>query len=249
MGIITNKQLVAYAKEQVKQKSVYWYGCFGQIADAKLLSEKRKQYPKNYTATDYSTQFGKRAFDCSGLDKAAKMVPNCDPNGTPKYNSKYDLSADGLYNAAKEKGTIDTMPEIEGILVFKADSKGKKTHVGIYALNGKVEEAKGHKWGVVESNFKDTKWTHWAKDRDVDYITEAKPVVTPVTPAKPVVVPDKYMTVTAYWLNMRKEPSMSGAIICEIKGGTKLKIIGESGSWFKVEYNGKTGYCSGKYLK
>lgn len=244
MGIITNKQLVAYAKEQVKQMSVYWFGCWGQKTDAKLLSEKKRQYPDKYTATDFSKQFNRRAFDCSGLDKAPKMTPNADPNGTPKYDAKYDLSANDLYNAATEKGTIDTMPEIEGVLVFKSDSKGKKTHVGIYALNGKVLEAKGHKWGVVESNFKDTKWTHWAKDRDVDYIVEAKPVEE-----KPVVTPDKYMVVTAYWLNMRSTPKIANNIMCEIKGGTKLKVLGKDGSWYKVQYNGKTGYCSEKYLK
>lgn len=234
----TNVGLVAYAKGQIGRP--YWFGTFGQKASASLYSSKKKQYPDKYTADDFKSQYGKKVHDCGGLIKGY-LMSNGGVDDLPTYQSKYDVSADMMLSQCKEKGSIGSLPEIEGVLVFK------KGHVGVYIGNGKVVEAKGHKWGVVQSNLKDTAWLNWGKHKDIEYVVEAKPIQKPAE-AKPV-VPDKYMIVTAYWLNMRSTPKIANNIMCEIKGGTKLKVLGKDGSWYKVQYNGKTGYCSEKYLK
>ena len=41
--------------------------------------------------------------------------------------------------------------------------------VGVYIGNGKVIEAKGHKWGVVESKLKDRDFTDWGYCPWIDY--------------------------------------------------------------------------------
>lgn len=50
-------------------------------------------------------------------------------------------------------------------------------------------------------------------------------------------------------LNMRKTASAKAAVICKIKKGAKVEIVSKGTSWHKVKYNGKTGYCSAKYVK
>ena len=55
--------------------------------------------------------------------------------------------------------------------------------------------------------------------------------------------------VNADILNVRKGPSISFDIIGTLNGGDKVKIIGESNGWYKIEYNGTYGYVSGSYIE
>lgn len=50
-------------------------------------------------------------------------------------------------------------------------------------------------------------------------------------------------------VNMRKGPSTSKDIITVLAAGTKVTCVGETDDgWYKVEYNGTTGYCKESYL-
>ena len=55
--------------------------------------------------------------------------------------------------------------------------------------------------------------------------------------------------VNADSLNVRKGPSILFDIIGKLSGGDKVKVIGESNGWYKIEYNGKYGYVSGSYIE
>ena len=74
------------------------------------------------------------------------------------------LRADEIYETATEKGTIDTIPEIQGLAVWK------QGHIGVYVGNGKVIEAMATTVGVIETNLSDGAWTHWLKVPSVTYI-------------------------------------------------------------------------------
>lgn len=69
-----------------------------------------------------------------------------------------------MYSSCTEKGTIDRIPEIPGLLVFMP------RHVGVYIGNGKVIEARGHAYGVVETNLKDRGWKQWGKCKFIEYL-------------------------------------------------------------------------------
>ena len=154
----TNSGLVKYAKSMLG--TPYWYGTYGQTATQSLYEAKKKQYPNYYTASDYASQYGKRVHDCVGLIKG--YIWGSSITSEPKYDSKSDKSAKGMYSASSIKGNIDTFPNKIGTLVYK--SKGSVNtiyHVGVYIGNNKVIEAKGHKFGTIESDFKN--WQHWSQ--------------------------------------------------------------------------------------
>lgn len=157
----TNSGLLEYAKAQVGLP--YWYGTFGQTANASLYGSKKKQYPKYYTASDFSSQYGKRVHDCVGLIKGYLWSENA--TAKPKYNPVQDKSASGMYKAATVKGANSTFPGTAGLLVFKASlfTAGTINHVGIYDGNGYVYEAKGHAYGVVKTPYKKSAWKFWAQ--------------------------------------------------------------------------------------
>lgn len=148
--------LVAYAKAQ--KGKPYWYGTFGNTATESLLNSKKKQYPSHYKSQrmkKYKSQLGQRVHDCVGLVKGYLWSESA--TAAPKYKAAQDVSANDMLKVCKEKGKIATLPEIPGVLVFMSG------HVGVYIGNGKVIEARGFNYGVVETELADRKWTSWGK--------------------------------------------------------------------------------------
>lgn len=52
-------------------------------------------------------------------------------------------------------------------------------------------------------------------------------------------------------LNVRSEANTSSTIVTKISNGTKVQVIGQDSKtkWYKINYNGKTGYVSNLYIK
>lgn len=94
-----------------------------------------------------------------------------------------------------------------------------------------------------------------------DYLTnpvETKVQTTkPSDPIEPVAKPSKstesvvkisYVKANSgLWLHSSKDSYVSSRVTIMDKD-SKVTILEESGSWYKVNYNGQTGWCSGKYL-
>lgn len=164
----TNEGLAAFAKEHLG--APYWFGTFGQKSSRKLYKAKKKQYPKEYTwkyknhqpGVLPAKQRGVRVFDCSGLIKGYLWTKE---DGTIKYNASQDLPVSRLFQSSPLSGTIDTMPEKIGVLVFAPN------HVGVYIGNGKVIDAKGHATGVIQTNLSDRHFTHWGYCPWIEYVS------------------------------------------------------------------------------
>lgn len=156
------EDLVKWAKEQYKQKNRYKNGGIGR-------------YDKN----------GTRQFDCCGLFKCFMWHDYSTNNAKYYGKTQKDYNCEGLLAEAKEKGKINTIPEILGVLVYQ------KRHMGIYVGNGKVIESTAKKYDgrhgkIYKTYFKGsgigcdgkrTTWTHWFKSPYLTYQLEPKPIV------------------------------------------------------------------------
>lgn len=168
----TNTGLVEYALAQLGKP--YWWGTFGQTANAGLLAAKRQQYPGYYTASDFSSQYGQKVHDCVGLIKGYLW---CDtPDSEPIYKAAQDVAVSGLYMGCTKSGSIDTMPNIPGVCVFMRNMG----HVGVYIGGGYVIEASGHAMGVVQTKLAGRGWGLWGTPRWINYEATA----TPAQPAQ-----------------------------------------------------------------
>ena len=68
-----------------------------------------------------------------------------------------------MIEACTEKGTINTIQNIPGLVLWK------ENHIGIYMGNGDVIEARGHDYGVVKTKLEDRGWLKWGKLPWVEY--------------------------------------------------------------------------------
>ena len=169
----SNIELVKHCEMALREKWGYVWGTFGQVLTPALFEQKKKQYPSgvgNYQTFIKANWLNKRSADCIGLIKSYLWWNG----GNIKYVASQDKNADMTYNSAKEKGAINGIPEIPGILVWK------KGHIGVYIGKGMVIEARGTTAGVIKSPLKGNGgagWTHWLKSPYINY--GAKPI-TPV---------------------------------------------------------------------
>lgn len=174
----TAKGLVAWATGYLGE--AYWYGTFGQDCSESLYNAKKRQYPKHYTASranryKQDIAAGKRCADCVGLIKGYLW----EQDGKIKYDGDTDVSANGMYNAAKEKGTISLLPDIPGLLLWC------NGHIGIYIGGGEAIEARGFAYGVVKTRVSARSWTNWCKCPWITYDAtdaENEPQESPTRP-------------------------------------------------------------------
>lgn len=154
------QKFMVHLKLQVTNHDIYVLGGQGQkVVDIlpkipamesvdrtkQILGRIRQNF---YDYKDFNV-FVAKAYDCSGL-------------GTDFFLDegliKSDTTANGLYTEYCNEISFSELQE--GDAVFQEDSKGSQHHVGYYIGDGKLIEAKGRIYGVVESVFKRDNWTH-----------------------------------------------------------------------------------------
>ena len=170
----TGQGLKEYAIAQLGKP--YWWGTFGQVANADLYAREKKQYPKKYIESDYPKQYGQRVHDCVGLIKGYRWSDT--PESAPKYVGAQDVAVEGLYAQCTQRGSIGTIPETPGVCVFMANMG----HVGVYIGNGEVVEAMGHAYGVVKTKLKGRGWAYWGKPDWIEYAGETPQSAAPTAP-------------------------------------------------------------------
>ncbi|AGL02873.1 hypothetical protein [Desulfoscipio gibsoniae] len=161
-----NLDLAAYAEQAFDSGWGYVWGTYGDILTDSLFDYKLEQYPDgvgNYKEFIRSNWLGGRTTDCVGLIKGYgwldpdTMAIDYGTNGMP------DIGADSMYRNAAVSGSMNTMPDIPGLAVWKPG------HIGIYVGNGKVIEAMGTKYGVVKTKLADRSWSAWLEIPYINY--------------------------------------------------------------------------------
>ena len=149
----------------------YVWGSHGNVLTANELKRLEKTFGSHVTDKEKyikSHWLGRRTSDCVGLIKGYGWYD--ETSGTIKYgtNGMKDVTADGMFNAAVEKGPISTMPDIPGIAVWH------QGHIGVYIGNGYVIHAANTYDGVIKTPITSSGWTHWLKVPYINYIEETE---------------------------------------------------------------------------
>lgn len=166
-----NLDLVKWAQMAYDNKWGYVWGSHGNVLTANELKRLEKTFGSHVTDKEEyikSHWLGRRTSDCVGLIKGYGWYD--ETSGTIKYgtNGMKDVTADGMFNAAVEKGTINTMPDIPGIAVWH------QGHIGVYIGNGYVIHAANTYDGVIKTPITSSGWTHWLKVPYINYIEETE---------------------------------------------------------------------------
>ena len=182
-----NLSLLKWAQDWLGQ--AYWYGTCCYACTAALLASKSRQYPSAYTESRMSRYkadiaAGKKCADCIGLIKGYLWTRE-DGKLVYQLDGRPDKGANGMFTAAKIKGTIDTLPEVPGLLLYH------EGHTGVYIGDGWAVEAQGFSVGIIKTQVSKRNWTHWYACPYMDYIDEngipIEVLNVPSIPSTPVI--------------------------------------------------------------
>lgn len=218
------------------EKWGYIYGASGQLWTAEKqaqLVSAQKNNPKYEMSIKYGDKWiGHHVTDCSGLVCYVwkKLFGTVVPHGS---NSQEKL--------CKVVGYISNVELPIGTWVFKTRDGKDFYHVGLYMGDGVVLEARGARYGVVQSYL--TSWQYYGiptqllTDGDETQKADDQPMKTA-----------KVYTNGNGKLNVRRAPS--GSVLDRIAENTVVDVLENDGTWAKVTYNKTiTGYVMSKYLK
>ena len=169
----TNQGLVEHCKTALKEHWGYVWGTSGDILTQSAFNSQLNMYPREvgkYKDFIQNNWIGKKTVDCSGLIRS--YIGSSGSSGS-------------MYNMAKNKGLISSIPEVPGICLWKPG------HVGVYIGNGQVIEAKGTKYGVVQTPLKGDKSTGWKNWFEHNRISYTDSDMTSQKNKKTEIVPDK----------------------------------------------------------
>lgn len=167
MATAKGKIIADYAISKIG--CAYIYGGYGEkLCRPAFRRERASAYPsqKNNiynncpvlsgkkSACDGCKYDGKQAYDCAQLTRYA-----CKAAGQELVSG---ANSQWRKVAWDKKGTIDTLPDVPGVILYHVDSGGTMTHTGVYIGDGYAVEARAAKYGVVKTVVKDRTWTHWA---------------------------------------------------------------------------------------
>ena len=164
-----NLDLVKWSEFAADKGWGYVWGTYGTVLSPDFLESKIIQYPDEVGGKEdfiRENWLGKRTADCVGLIKGYSWYDTTSQMTILVSNGMPDIGADTMYENATEKGTIDTIPEIPGLAVWK------EGHIGVYIGDGKVVEAYGTTSGVIRSELANGGWTHWLKIPYISYIEQ-----------------------------------------------------------------------------
>jgi hypothetical protein len=154
------------------------------------------------------------------------------------------------------KGKIGAIDLVPGMAVFKWRKDGEPAqfindgqddfyHIGLYAGDGRVLEARGTKAGFVESKITDG-WAYAGRIKGIVYDGQQSGQEGSTKPMQTGSIVTGIGTV-----NMRQKPDSAAKLAQKnprIPEGAQVEILGEENGYTNVRYNGETGWVASQYI-
>ena len=167
------------------------------------------------------------AYDCSGL--------GC----YWLYNLTHLYKCDVNANTMMGRCELKTEPPKRGWWVFKLSGK-RATHIGYMIDDEYLIEAKGRKYGVVKTKFREKDWACWGVPRAFESEIDDHPVT------------GKFVTVVGGSVNIRNSDGKHGRVIKVAHRGDIYEYIDTAPSgWYEIYTDKGIGYITNleKYTK
>ena len=229
--------------------TTHFYEYLGQDVSKEVVKEKNKVIKTGVVKVN------------TALNVRSAASTNSEVIGTLSNNTKVDITGvDGDFyriNYMDESGYVYS-GYIKNVAVVKDETKPvqKEDKDKTEKQDVKKDDNQNKEKDKVKPETKpvDNKETKPAVKPETkpEVKPETKPAVKPeVKPeVKPVVIKTKVGTINVHtYLNVRSGASTRTSVIGSLGRNAKVTITGEQGNFFKINYNGRTGYVSKDYVK
>ena len=226
-------EFIAYLKEQVGQPYL-WGGQHTKLTPSNYISVIAKREAKEENQKLVEAYCKKKfdsgidvlyAYDCSGL--GVYWLYNL------QHIYKSDVNANTMMGRCVDLDTPE--PPEKGWWVFRLDGK-RAVHIGYMIDNEYLVEAKGRRYGVVVTKWREGDWDCWGIPKVFeDEIRGSVPVPDPDPEPEPE--PKRYVKVNkGKSVFVRNADSKKGKILFTAHGNDRFPLIGIAPSgWYNIE--------------
>jgi uncharacterized protein YgiM (DUF1202 family) len=147
---------------------------------------------------------------------------------------------------------ITPMADVRGVVKVNSNLNVRNGPGEQYKIIGKLQNG-----DAVTINGKSGNWYRIKYNNGVAYVSGQYLVVSGASPT-PASTPTPAPTPTPTTqtgtvkvnttLNVRSGAGTQYKVVGSLKNGTKVEVLGKSGSWYRIKYGSITGYVSGQYL-
>lgn len=178
---------------------------------------------------------------------SGEYVKEITSTGTTESTSSNSTSTSSIKNG--------TVINVSSNLRVRTSANATSEVLG-YLLNGTKVKVQGEEsgWYKIDYNGKTGYVSKEYIQIDGSTTTPVTPVAptpeAPTTPETPAITSKtgKIINVNSN-LNVRSGAGTSSTIIGHLNNGSTVKITGEEAGWYKIDFNGKTGYVSKEYVQ
>ncbi len=178
---------------------------------------------------------------------SGEYVKEITSTGTTESTSSNSTSTSSIKNG--------TVINVSSNLRVRTSANATSEVLG-YLLNGTKVKVQGEEsgWYKIDYNGKTGYVSKEYIQIDGSTTTPVTPVAPtpeePTTPETPAITSKtgKIINVNSN-LNVRSGAGTSSTIIGHLNNGSTVKITGEEAGWYKIDFNGKTGYVSKEYVQ
>lgn len=242
-------QFIEYLQEQVGQPYV-WGGQHTRLTPENYVEviEKREagrgKYPDGTTYAQAAIDFCRAkfdegatvlyAYDCSGL--------GCYWLYNLMHLYKCDVNANTMMHRCVALDTPE--PPEKGWWCFRLDGK-RASHIGYMIDDQYLIEAKGRKYGVVRTKWRENDWDCWGIPQVFeDEIRHPQPEPEP-TPEPTPPAPAQKVEVIGKSVNVRDADSTKGRIVFTAHRGDRFAFVGMAPSgWYEIETKKGQGFIT-----
>lgn len=237
-------ELVSFAESKLGTN--YVYGMKGAVLTQAKYDLLKKTYGTDMVWDSDVSKVGTVCVDCSGL--------------ISWFTGKVRNSTSFKNTATKVLSISKISEAVPGCLVWRSG------HIGVYAGNGYIIEARGSAYGVVKTRVSERDFTHVLWCADIDYSNTGNGVSDDNVSSSSEATPQPSTNVPAFpWVgtiancttvNVRTAPGTWNSILKgwpKLAAGNLVEVLAKENDrdgdmWYKVNIQGNIGYVYHKYV-
>ncbi len=241
---VKNETETTDVQEEVVKNEIEIADVQEEVKNATETTDVQEEVVKNEIETTDVQEAEKDEIETTDVQEAEKMEDNAQESAKSVSVGEYEISTFALSSSAVPVSQKGTVVNVHSVLRVRSEASLNSEVVG-YLTNGCSVNILGENGDWYNINY-NGKSVYVSKE----YVQVSGGASSSSGSSSQETRSSKSGQVVNVHssLNVRSGASTSSSVIGSLSNGSKVTIVGESGSWYKINYGNTTGYVSKEYV-
>ncbi len=241
---VKNETETTDVQEEVVKNEIEIADVQEEVKNETETTDVQEEVVKNETEIADVQEAEKDEIETTDVQEAEKIEDNAQESAKSVSVGEYEISTFALSSSAVSVSQKGTVVNVHSVLRVRSEASLNSEVVG-YLTNGCSVNILGENgdWYNINYNGKSVYVSKEYVQVSGGASNSSESSSQETTSGKSGQVVNVHSS-----LNVRSGASTSSSVIGSLSNGSKVTIVGESGSWYKINYGNTTGYVSKEYV-